>query len=82
MDPQILPPEFRSNCLKKLLMGKEVTNLKPATIFAFCCRVCSQIVFTISGFDSWSASGSCWGLKADSHIACRANAVPLPCHAA
>lgn len=32
-------------------------NLKPATIFAFCCRVCSQIVFTISGFDSWSAGG-------------------------
>jgi len=38
-------------------MGKEVTNLKPATIFAFCCRVCSQIVFTVSWFDSWSAGG-------------------------
>jgi len=38
-------------------MGKEVTNLKSATVFAFCCRVYSQIVFTISWFDSWSAGG-------------------------
>jgi hypothetical protein len=35
----------------------EVTNIKPATRFAFCCRVCSEIVFTVSGFDSCSAGG-------------------------
>ena len=31
----------------------------------------------------WSGSGTGGGLlKADSHIACTAHAVPLPCHAA
>jgi hypothetical protein len=38
-------------------MGKEVMNLKPVIIFAFCCRVCPAVVFTVSGFYSWSAGG-------------------------
>ena len=29
----------------------------------------------------YSTSGPSWPLKADSHIACRPHAVPLPCHA-
>jgi len=49
-------------------------NLKPATIFAFCCRVISHIVFTISGFDSWSA-GFCLLAEQDSHTSI---ILPLP----
>jgi len=51
----------------------------PSVIAAFTPSVIATFAHSVTAFSSRSLPDP---LKADSHIACRAHAVPLPCHTA